>query len=104
MEPFQGQISMMAFDFAPRDWAACDGSILPINQNQALYSLIGNTFGGDGQTTMALPDLRGRAALHQGNDYRRGYFGGLERATVSQATMASHSHGWQANSKPASSP
>ena len=65
-EPFTGEIRMFAGNFAPRGWAFCDGQILPINQNQSLYSLLGTTYGGDGRTSFALPDLRGRIPLHQG--------------------------------------
>lgn len=65
-EPFLGQIQMFGFNFAPRGWANCDGQLLPIDQNQALYSLYGTTYGGDGRTTFALPDLRGRVPIHVG--------------------------------------
>ena len=64
--PFVGEIALVAFNFAPSGWATCDGQLLPIAQNQALFSLLGTTYGGDGKTTFALPDLRGRAPLHQG--------------------------------------
>jgi microcystin-dependent protein len=64
-EPFLGEIRPVAFNFAPRGWAFCDGQILPINQNQSLYSLLGTTFGGDGSTSFALPDLRGRVPMHE---------------------------------------
>ncbi len=66
MEPFLGEILMFAGNFAPRGWAFCDGQILPISQNQALFSLLGTTYGGDGRTTFALPELRGRVAMHPG--------------------------------------
>ncbi len=65
-EPFLAEIKIIGFNFAPRGWAFCDGQILPINQNQSLYSLLGTTYGGDGRTTFALPDLRGRAPIHEG--------------------------------------
>lgn len=65
-EPFLGQIKMVGFNFAPRGWALCNGQILPINQNQALFSLLGTTYGGDGRSTFALPDLRGRTGVHEG--------------------------------------
>jgi microcystin-dependent protein len=66
-EPFLGEIRIVAFNFAPRGWAFCDGQILPINQNQALFSLLGTTYGGDGRTSFALPDLRSRTPLHVGS-------------------------------------
>ena len=65
-EPFLAEIRIYGFNFAPRGWALCDGQILPINQNQALYSLLGTTYGGDGRTSFALPDLRGRTPMHPG--------------------------------------
>jgi len=66
-EPFLGQIQMFGFNFPPRGWAKCDGQLLPISQNSALFSLLGTIYGGDGRTTFGLPDLRGRAAIHEGN-------------------------------------
>jgi microcystin-dependent protein len=82
-EPFIGEISMFGGNFAPRDWAMCDGQILPISQHQALFSLLGTMYGGDGRTTFALPDLRGRAPIHQGSGpgltpRRIGHRGGTE--------------------------
>ena len=78
-EPFLAEIRIVGFNFAPRGWATCDGQILPINQNQSLYSLLGTTYGGDGRTTFALPDLRGRTPIHvsssvprAGTEERRG--------------------------------
>lgn len=66
-EPFLAEVRLMGFNFAPRGWAFCDGQIMPINQNQSLYSLLGTTYGGDGRTSFALPDLRGRTPIHTGN-------------------------------------
>lgn len=71
-EPFLAEIRMVGFAFAPKGWAFCDGQVLPINQNQSLYSLLGTTYGGDGRTTFALPDLRGRTPLHPGNGINEG--------------------------------
>lgn len=71
-EPFLAEVRMFGFDFAPRGWAFLDGQILPINQNQSLYSLLGTTYGGDGRTTFALPDLRSRTPIHKDNDYHLG--------------------------------
>ena len=67
-EPFLAEVRIMGFNFAPRGWAFCDGQILPINQNQSLYSLLGTTYGGDGRTSFALPELRGRTPIHTGNN------------------------------------
>ena len=96
-EPFLAEIRIVGFNFAPRGWAFCDGQILPINQNQSLYSLLGTTYGGDGRTSFALPDLRGRAAFHRGSsgggqDYLLGQRGGQETHTLTVAEMASHTH------------
>jgi len=97
-EPFVGEIRMFAGNFAPPGWAFCDGQILPINQNQSLYSLLGTTFGGDGQTTFALPDLRGRVPIHEGRAdggaiHSLGEQGGSQEHQLTQAgTEALHSH------------
>lgn len=87
LEPFIGEISMFAGNFAPRGWAFCDGQMLPISQNSALFSILGTTYGGDGRTTFALPDLRGRAPLHRGQgpgltDRPLGGKGGTESSTT----------------------
>jgi len=103
-EPFLAEIRIVGFNFAPRGWAFCDGQILPINQNQALYSLLGTTYGGDGRTTFALPDLRGRAPLHVSSQYREGHKGGSEAVTLTQGQMPGHSHTAQASSDAASTP
>ena len=96
-DPFIGQILMVGFGFAPRGWAFCDGQLLPISQNQALFSLLGTTFGGDGRTTFALPDLRGRSAFHPGNgpglsDMRWGEKGGTETETLTANQIPAHMH------------
>ena len=91
-EPFLAEIRMMGFNFAPRGWAFVDGQILPINQNQSLYSLLGNTYGGDGRTTFALPDLRGRTPLHVGDGYVLAEKGGAEAVTLTAAQIPSHTH------------
>lgn len=88
-EPFLGEVSIFGFDFPPRSWARCDGQILPINQNQSLYSLLGTTYGGDGRTSFALPDLRGRAPVHRGATVGLGGKGGEEAVVLTQATMPS---------------
>ncbi len=89
-EPFIGEVRSFGFNFCPRSWAPADGQLLPINQNQALYSLFGTNYGGDGRTTFALPDLRGRVALHMGtgpglNPYKVGQKGGAESTVLPQA-------------------
>lgn len=91
-EPFLSEIRMFSFNFPPRGWAFCNGQLLPINQNQALFSLLGTTFGGNGQTTFALPDLRGRTPIHVGNGFTEGERGGQENHTVTIAEMPAHSH------------
>ncbi len=98
-----GQIMAFGGNFAPQGWAFCDGSLLPISQYDALFSLIGTTFGGDGQTTFALPDLRGRAPLHQGqgpglSNYVLGQSGGAQEVTLTVGQLPSHSHPAMGNS------
>jgi microcystin-dependent protein len=91
-EPFLSEIKIMSFGFAPRGWALCNGQLLPINQNQALFSLLGTTYGGDGRTTFALPDLRGRTPIHEGNGHTFGERAGEEAHTLSIAEMPAHVH------------
>lgn len=91
-EPFLAEIRIVGFNFAPRGWAFCDGQILPINQNQSLYSLLGTTYGGDGRTSFALPDLRGRTPVHLGEGVTQGEKNGEETHTLSSAEMPAHSH------------
>ena len=100
-EPFIGEIMMFGFNFAPRGWALCDGQLLPIPQNTALFSLLGTTYGGDGRTTFGLPDMRGRVAIHKGTgpgltSRSMGQKGGTERISLSQ--MPSHTHSVNAQS------
>ena len=101
-EPFLAEIRIMGFNFAPRGWAFCDGQILPINQNQSLYSLLGTTYGGDGRTSFALPDLRGRAPIHvgssNGTQHQQGSKGGEETHTLLGNEMPQHTHNIQASS------
>lgn len=91
-EPFLAEIRIMGFNFAPRGWAFTDGQILPINQNQSLYSLLGTTYGGDGRTTFALPDLRSRTPIHRGEGHTLGQKGGEETVTLTAAEIAAHTH------------
>ena len=91
-EPFLAEIRMVGFNFAPRGWALCDGQILPINQNQSLYSLLGTTYGGDGRTTFALPDLRGRVPVHKGEGISLGQKGGTETVTLTAGQTPAHTH------------
>ena len=97
-EPFLAEIRIVGFNFAPRGWAFCDGQILPINQNQSLYSLLGTTYGGDGRTTFALPDLRSRTPIHRGSGYQLGQKGGAETVTLTAAQIAAHTHTAKASS------
>ncbi len=90
--PFLGEIKIFTFNFAPRGWALCNGQILPINQNQALFSLLGTTYGGNGQTTFALPNLQGRMPVHVGGGIPLGQSGGAETETLLPAQMPGHSH------------
>lgn len=97
MEPFLGQIIMFAGNFAPRGWALCDGQLLPIAQNTALFSILGTTYGGDGRTTFGLPELRGRVAMHAGSGpglttRRLGEKSGVEQVTLNIGQIPSHNH------------
>lgn len=91
-EPFLAEVRMVGFNFAPRGWALCDGQILPINQNQSLYSLIGTTYGGDGRTSFALPDLRGRTPIAVSGEHSEGQKGGEEIHTLTANEIPSHKH------------
>jgi microcystin-dependent protein len=99
-EPFLAEVRIIGFNFAPRGWAFCDGQILPINQNQSLYSLLGTTYGGDGRTSFALPDLRGRAPMHVGSN-REGSKAGEETHTLTTAEIPAHTHTMQGSSNAA---
>lgn len=95
-DPFMGELRLFSFNYAPRGWAQASGQLLPINQNQALFSLFGTTYGGNGQTNFALPDLRGRAPRHVGA-YPQGASFGTESHTLTVAQLPAHSHAAQAS-------
>jgi microcystin-dependent protein len=100
-EPFLSEIRIFSFGYAPRSWATCDGQLLPINQNQALFSLLGTTFGGNGQTTFALPDLRGEVPIHVGQGHTLGEKGGEQAHTLTSSELPTHTHVANASSSPA---
>ena len=110
-EPFLAEVKMFGFNFPPRGWAQCDGQILPISQNQSLFSLLGTTYGGDGRTTFALPELRGRVPIHVGDSdtpgssqHNLGQRSGAEGHELSPAEIVSHTHTLRGtNASPASS-
>src|SRR5690242_6243839 len=97
-DAYYGEIRMFAGNFAPMSWAFCDGQLLPIDQHESLYNLIGTTYGGDGQSTFALPDLRGRVPIHQGTDsangtsFAIGETGGVETVTLTTSQIPVHTH------------
>jgi microcystin-dependent protein len=91
-EPFLSEIRIMSFNFAPKGWALCNGQLLPINQNQPLFSLLGTTFGGDGRVNFALPDLRSRVPIHVGSGFTLGERGGEQAHTISIAELPTHTH------------
>jgi microcystin-dependent protein len=95
--PFMSEIKIVSFNFAPKGWALCNGQFLPINQNQALFSLLGTTYGGNGQTTFALPNLRGQVPIHMGNGHTLGEQAGSTSVTLNQSQMPQHLHFAQAS-------
>ncbi|WP_236980102.1 phage tail protein [Membranihabitans maritimus] len=108
-EPFVAEIRIFAGNFAPRGWAFCNGQLLPVSQNTALFSLIGTTYGGDGRTTTALPNLEGRAPMHPGRGpgltaRRLGEKGGVETVTLTEAQMPNHNHTLMASASPGENP
>ncbi len=90
--PFLSELKMVSFGFAPKGWTMCNGQLLPINQNQALFSLLGTTYGGNGQTTFGLPDLRGRVPMHSGSGHTLGERGGVESTTLLITQLPQHNH------------
>ena len=103
-EPFLSEIRIMSFSFAPKGWALCNGQLLPISQNQALFSLLGTTFGGDGRVNFALPDQRGRVPIHVGSGHTLGERGGEQAHTLSIAELPTHTHPFLASPANASAP
>src|SRR5262245_44456896 len=91
-QPYVGEIRMFGGNFAPAGWMFCEGQLLPISENETLFQLIGTTYGGDGQSTFALPDLRGRIPLHQGNGFILAETGGAEEITLTVSQIPAHSH------------
>ena len=90
--PFLSEIKIISWNFPPKSWAFCNGQLLPINQNQAIFSLLGTTYGGNGQTNFALPDLRSRVPIHFGNGHTLGEAAGSEAVTINQQSMPQHIH------------
>ena len=103
-QPYVGEIRMFAGNFAPAGWMFCEGQLLPISENETLFNLIGTTYGGDGQSTFALPDLRGRLPMHQGNGFILAETGGAEEITLTTQQIAAHTHPLLASNSVASQP
>jgi microcystin-dependent protein len=100
-QPYVGEIRMFAGNFAPAGWMFCEGQLLPISEYETLFNLIGTTYGGDGQSTFALPDLRGRVPLHFGNGFTLAETGGVETVTLTVSQIPAHSHAFLGTSSPA---
>ncbi len=100
-QPYVGEIRMFAGNFAPAGWMFCEGQLLPISEYETLFNLIGTTYGGDGQSTFALPDLRGRVPLHFGNGFTLAETGGVEEITLTVSQIPAHSHAFLASNNPA---
>jgi len=103
-EPFLSEIRIFSFNFPPKGWAFCDGQLLPINQNQALFSLLGTTYGGDGRVNFGLPNLQGRTPIHMGSGHTLGERGGEQAHTLSIAEIPTHTHAAQASSANSTTP
>jgi len=103
-EPFLSEIRIMSFGFPPKGWALCNGQLLPINQNQALFSLLGTTYGGDGRVNFGLPNLQGRAPIHMGSGHTLGEKGGEQGHTLSISEIPTHTHVLQATSNTGTQP
>src|SRR3954468_11148073 len=103
-QPYVGEIRVFAGNFAPAGWMFCEGQLLPISENETLFQLIGTTYGGDGQSTFGLPDLRGRLPIHQGNGTVLAETGGAEEITLTVSQIPSHTHPMLANNTQGSTP
>lgn len=103
-QPYVGEIRMFAGNFAPAGWMFCEGQLLPISENETLFNLIGTTYGGDGESTFALPDLRGRLPLHQGNGFILAETGGAEEITLTVSQIPAHTHALLASNSLANTP
>jgi microcystin-dependent protein len=103
-QPYVGEIRIFAGNFAPAGWMFCEGQLLPISENETLFQLIGTTYGGDGQETFALPDMRGRLPIHQGGGFTLAETGGVEQVTLTVQQTPAHSHSFLASNNPADSP
>jgi microcystin-dependent protein len=103
-QPYVGEIRMFAGNFAPAGWMFCEGQLLPISENETLFQLIGTTYGGDGESTFALPDLRGRIPIHQGNGFILAETGGAEEITLTVSQIPAHSHPMLGSTNPADTP
>ena len=103
-EPFLSEIRLFSFNFPPKGWAFCNGQLLPINQNQALFALLGTTYGGNGQTNFALPNLRGRVPIHSGSGHTLGEAAGSSAVTINQQSMPTHLHMLMANTNNGTTP
>jgi len=99
-QPYIGEIRMFAGNFAPAGWMFCDGQLLPISENETLFNLIGTTYGGDGQSTFALPNLQSRVPIHQGNGFILAENGGVEQVTLTVQQLPTHSHAFLASTTP----
>jgi microcystin-dependent protein len=102
-QPYVGEIRMFGGNFAPAGWMFCEGQLLPISENETLFNLIGTTYGGDGQSTFGLPDLRGRIPIHQGNGFTLAENGGAETVTLTVQQIPSHNHAFLATGNTATS-
>ena len=102
--PFLSEIKICSFGFPPKGWAFCNGQLLPINQNQALFSLLGTTYGGDGRVNFALPNLQGCTPMHMGNGHTLGEHAGEQNHTLSTPELPAHTHTWGATNTPANAP
>ena len=103
-QPYVGEIRMFGGNFAPAGWMFCEGQLLPISENEVLFNLIGTTYGGDGQSTFALPDLRGRLPIHQGNGFSLAQNGGAETVTLTVSQITAHTHPYLGSSSVSNDP